>query len=354
MIEGSLRNMPLVDVFQIIATSQKKGTLLIERGRSEASVRFDRGQVRAASLTPGIDLAEVLVRMELLPVRSVLSHIAALAQKATGARVGVRALRKGELDEDGLRSALEHHVTEVLAELLTWRSGSFTFGEDDRESSVDRLGGFDAMLLLMGASEQLGFSGESSFDGTAVFRRVGDPTKVEVPASAWDVLALVDGRRTGESIAAEVDLPERKVFLVLHELEETGVIEPSPFRPEEPQVLVLGSGNSYTRLLRLLLLRCRVRPFLASDSEAALAFAAEQRPRALVVDEGGGTAWELVRELRKLRGLTHLPALVLSSPDSDGGVLTRMRRPKALTLEVPFGEHEFKQLLSRMVGAPAV
>jgi DNA-binding response OmpR family regulator len=87
---------------------------------------------------------------------------------------------------------------------------------------------------------------------------------------------------------------------------------------------------------------------VAVDREHALSAARETRPSAVVVDDVAGDAWDWVRELRRLPGMSHTPVVVIV--DEEGGFLARLRRPKAHTLRKPFAELEFQQLVTRLVG----
>lgn len=353
MIEGSLRNVPLTDVFQVIATSQKSGVLALNRSRSGARIYFDKGRIQYANLSSGVNLGEVLVRMELLSVSEMLALLAGQERENPGLPLAQAALDAGHLSPAGLRAALERQVFEVLSELLSWRSGNFSFGEGNERASQGNLEhSFDALHLLMQVVQQLSDYQEGAVKPATVYRQEGDPTKVEMPSGGWEVLAAVDGRRAAASVAAELELPERRVYRVLHSLERLGVVSPSPFPVEVPPVLLLSPSNAHRRLLRLLLLRCRSLPHIESEPAHALTFLADNHPRAIVVDDHDGSAWQFVRELRRLPGKSHLPVVVLTAPGTESGMLAKIRRPKALTLAKPFSELEFQQLITRMVGSP--
>ena len=353
MIEGSLRNLPLADVFQVVATSQKTGTLTLERGSRRARVLFDAGRIRYAHLAPGVHLAEILVRMDLVTVSEMLTLLSRKEKEKASLPLGRAAVEAGFLDEKGLRTGLERQVFEVVSELLDWRTGSFSFGEQIEESlKGPSMEGFDAMMLLMQVAQNQSDVDVSAVKVTAVYRQVGDPTKVEMPPSAWEVLAAVDGRRHAGSVAAELELPERQTYRILGDLERLGIIAPSPFQVEVPLVLLLTPSNANGRLLRLLLARSRALPHIEWDHSAAIEFLGQHHPRAIVVDDPEGSGWQFIRDLRKLPGKAHLPVVVLLPEGSERRMQGRARRMKALTLGKPFGELEFQQLLGRMVGSP--
>lgn len=352
MIEGSLRNVPLTDVFQVIATSQKSGTLNLSRGKSRARVNFLQGRIQYAHLVPGINLGEILVRLDVLDPSEMLTLLLAQRRENPGLPLARAALEAGYINEQALRSGLERQIHEVLSELLGWRSGNFSFGEDeDYALELPFAHSLDAMMLLMQVTQRLAEYEEGAIEPTAVYRKALDPTEVEMPANGWEVLAAVDGRRNAASVAADSPLPERHAYLVLYSLQHLGVIERSPFQVEVPLVLLLSSSNAQGRLLRLLLQRCRVLPHLESEPRKAMTFLADRHPRAIVVDDQDGSAWQFVREVRRMPGKSHLPAVVLTA-GNEAGLLAKMRRPRALTLSKPFEELDFQRLVGRMVGAP--
>lgn len=349
MIEGSLRNLPLPDVFQTIVASQKSGILTLVSGIHRSRIYFDSGNIEYAHVTPGVHLGEMLVRMDLLSTKEVQDLLFHQERENAGTPLGVLAVQRELMDEDDLARALERQVLEVVSDVIGWRDGEFTFSDRSVTSSqVPTQHSFDAMRVLMEVLERLEHFREGAVAPSAVFERSGDPTKADMPPGGWEVLAVVDGRRTARSIGAEVDMTERQVYHVLHVLAEQGVIAPVPFDVEEPTILVVSASSARQRLYRLILQRARLHPVVAVDREHALTTAQEARPSAVVVDDVAGDAWEWVRELRRLPGMSHTPVVVIV--DDEGGFLSRLWRPKAHTLQKPFAELEFQQLVTRLVG----
>lgn len=345
MIEGSLRNVPLADVFQVVVAGRKSGVLEVRRRHAVARIYFEDGRIQYASLKPGVHLGEVLVRMDLLTVREVQEILATQSHENPGRPLGFTAVQRGLLEDDDLTSALGRQVVEVVSELITWRDGEFRLAEADvLRTHVPGGIGVDAMTVLL---EVAGSGGEGSARSApgAVYARAGDPTTVALPDGAWDLLALVDGRRSARGIAAEVDLPEHRAYAVLAELEGLGVVARVPVAIEEPLVLVVSPSTALQRLVRLAALRTGARAETVSDGEAAVGAVAEERPLAVVVD-ADGDGWAVVRTLRRTEGLAHVPMLVLGA-EAAGGVLERWRRPRADVMAKPFEELELQEWLTR-------
>ena len=349
MIEGSLRNLPLTDVFQTIVASQKSGILTLVSGVHRARIYFEVGAIQYAHITPGVHLGEIMVRMDLLTTREVQDLLYLQRPENPGTPLGLLAIGRGLVTEEELGQALERQVLEVIVEVVAWRDGEFSFSDRGGfASQVPTEHRFDAMQILMEVAQRLDDYQEGAVAPETVFRRDGDPTKVELPPGAWEVLEVVDGRRSAESIAAEVDMAERQVYHLLHLLADSGVIAPMPFDVDAPLVLVVSSSSALQRLLRLTLQRVRIRPLVALDLEDALARARATRPNAVVVDDRDGEGWDFVREVRELPGMAHVPVVVLV--EEAGGFFARLRRPKAHTLQKPFAELDFQKLVTGLVG----
>lgn len=353
MIEGSLKDAPFSDVLQIIASGQKSGVLTVVRAHVRSRIYFERGRIQYAHLHPGIHLGEILVRMELLTTFEVQQTLLEQPTENPGTPLGLMAIHKGFLEETDLKSALRAQVLEVLIELMTWREGTFSFTERSLEASqMPTEHTLDAMFLLMEVANRLESWCEGDVDKDAVFEKSGDPTRLSLESEAWEVLGYVDGRRSALNVAAELDLPERQVYRILSDLHAQEMIRPSPFRVDTPLVLVISKSPALQRLIGLTLQRARLKVRALEGLEGGVGRVLEFRPRALVVDDGEGEAWEFVRELRALPGQGHLPVLILSQTPGppSGGLFSRFRRPKATLMKKPFHEIELQQTVAGMVG----
>lgn len=354
MIEGSLRNVPLTDVVQIVAEGRKSGVLTVSRQETRARLYLERGRVQVAHLDPGTHLGEVLVRMDLLTTFEVQEMLARQDRENAGTPLGLMAIEAGLIASEELQAALRRQAVETLAELLGWRDGTFSFVERSITSSqVPTEGSHDAMRLLMEADALRRELDEGTADPATIYRRVGDPTDHELPPGAWDLLGLVDGYRPARTIVADVDLGEAEALRLLRRLEELEVIEGVARDGPDLAVMVVCASPALQRLIRLSLQRVGLRPELFDSPAAALASLDAVHPRVLVVDDRAGEGWRLLRQVRGTAGRGHLPAVVLTD-DVGGGLLSRWRRPKAEVLARPFAEIELQRSVARLAGRPVV
>jgi hypothetical protein len=140
---GSLEDLGLGDILQIISLSRKSGLLLLRSDRGEGRITFQDGQVRGALVKGGpADLRALVVAAGDLSD----AEFDALEAEARKRKVSVSvalsthpSLSVERLDE--LRRA---NSEAAVVEMFRWRAGDFSF-EIREESEADR----DAGLLLM-------------------------------------------------------------------------------------------------------------------------------------------------------------------------------------------------------------
>jgi len=349
VISGTLKTFPLADVFQLAALSQKSGILTVERSGDRGRVYFSQGRVAYAHLSSTAHLGEVLVRLDLLTTLEVQEILASQARESPGTQLGRMAVDRGLLTEEDLARAIEAQAFDVVSELLSWTDGAFEFTDvDPGASQVPSGPGIDAGMLMMRVAEGIeDLRGAAPPD--AVFKRSGDPTLVTMPEGGWEVLGLVDGRRSARTLAAESDMPERRLLAILGGLERLGVVERSPYPADEPLVLIVSASRALTRLIKLALRRGGIRAAQVGSTGDVFAGINEHHPRALVMDDAGD-AWEFIRELRKSGAQGHLPVLVLVDKAPRGGLFRPL--PKAEWLVKPFDELELQRQVANLVGAP--
>lgn len=349
MIAGSLKNLPLTDLFQLVANSQKSGVLTVTRLKQRARLYFDRGRIAYAHLVPGKHLGEILVRMDRLTALEVQEILNRQKRENPDTLLGRMAVDAELITEDELQAAIEWQALEVVTELMSWSDGGFEFTEPQLDASQVPSGeGIDALMLLMRVVHGLDQYTADGVSPDVVFVRAGDPTQADLSTGAWEVLGVVDGRRSARSVAAEMDLSERQVFHLLDELRNVGVIETSPYPADEPLVLAVSPSGGLQRLLRLTLQRAGMRVETIGAYEDTLKAVEEHHPKALVLDDDDGNAWEVVRELRRNSAHGHLPVLLLVAKRPRGTIFRPL--PRADTLLKPFEELALQQQVGRLLG----
>ncbi len=353
MIEGKLHQLPLAEVFQIIVTSKKSGVLSILSKEKRARLFFEMGQVQYAYITPGVHLTEVMVRMELLTIFEAQGLQDSSPDNVD--QLTNEALRQGFLDEDSLKRALKSYLTEILTDLLAWKTGDFQFNEKSLlVSQTPPEYSFDAMALLMEVLRRQDEWKRGIVKSSSIYKQLGNPTSFTLPEGSWEILGLLDGRRSSGTIAAELDMTENQVYRILFLLEQNNLVQLVPFSKKDVFALVLSKNQVLARLIRLSLKRIDVQPLLSYKSEDALSLVNEHRPRFVLVDKQGEESWQFVKDLRQMPGYSQIPVIMLEQEPESVGILKRWQRPKVITMQKPFEELDLQQLLSDLIGRQSV
>ncbi len=348
MIRGSLKNLPLTDMFQLIANTQKSGVMTLTRHEARARLYFELGRLAYAHVTPGNHLGEIMVRMDLLSFHEVQEILKRQRTENPGTLLGRMAVDMGYIEEEDLGRAVELQALEVLSELMSWSDGIFEFTAPEPDASQSPVGaGIDALALLMRVAHGM-YEYGNGVAPDVVFLKAGDPTAVDLPQGGWEVLGHVNGRRSARSIAAEFDMSERKVFHILGKLAELGVLEQAPYAADEPLVLVVTPSAALGRLLRLTLLRSGLRVELVDEYANTLNGIEAHHPKVVIIDDSVGAAWDVVREVRRSPAHGHLPMLLLVDQAPRQNLFRPL--PRAETLLKPFHEVELQQQVGRLLG----
>lgn len=146
---GSLEDLGLGEILQIVSLSGKSGVLFIRSPRGDGRIVFDRGAIRGALVGDGPrDLRGLLLRAGALPEADLEALYGEAQAEGTGLEeilVARTALDAARLDE--LR---ERHVEASVLHMFSWPMGEFSF--EIRDESGDPTGA--DLLLRAGMNAQ--------------------------------------------------------------------------------------------------------------------------------------------------------------------------------------------------------
>lgn len=140
-LEGNLRDFSLQDVFRLLATGSKSGSLHVVGATGEGVVCFRDGQVFYASTSP-----------ERVPAATTLSQAGIISSKQLRQAQGLMRIQKkdkaerrlgevlvdeGYLDTDVLQSFVRSEVSEAIFEMLRLEEGHLRFEPEELCPDVD-------------------------------------------------------------------------------------------------------------------------------------------------------------------------------------------------------------------------
>lgn len=239
--KGTLDTLGLVEVLQVIGMARKVGCLRL-RGRAGElkNLFFQDGElVSATSNMPKDRLGGVLVKLGMLEQAQL--DAAREAEHATGRRQGDMLVSAGFLTQEQLNEALGRQITEIVNSVMTWREGSFEFVENERPANDIHLIHESVQNLILQATRQM--------DEWAVIEKVfptldmvvamkapsaSASADIHLHPSEWQLLTLVDGKRTIREICAASSATNFEVCRTLLNLHRAGLLATGAAKPLPP------------------------------------------------------------------------------------------------------------------------
>ena len=230
-IRGSLKEVSLPDVLQLLAMGQKTGCLSVTDRSNFGYVYFDRGRISYASIVNRRDrIGDILVKSGVLAQHHLDAAVRRQGQQRDR-KLGEILVDMGFLSHDELRRQISVQIEEAVYFLFTWSQGTFSFEADVRPEEREFLVSISPdALLLEGARRVDEWSliekKVPSFDIVfqADARKLADGGASLTPEQAT-VARLVDGKRDVAALVEESGLGEFDVGKALYALATAGFVQ---------------------------------------------------------------------------------------------------------------------------------
>lgn len=233
MLSGSLDAFRLSDVFQLLTLTEKTGVLHISTGPADGRVEFLRGEIAyAVSDSRHMPLAGRLLRGGLVTDSQLRTVVA--AQRGGAPALSRVLLEEGVLDEKAFDQLLREQIQDAVFELMRLDNGTFTFdvrGEDEAETDpvrftvpTDKVVGEGTRRLHEWPKIQEHVVSPGAIV-TLAPQMPSDTGTISMDADQWQLLTLVDGRRTVRDLVDLTGLGEYATCLGIAGLVASGLIE---------------------------------------------------------------------------------------------------------------------------------
>src|SRR5688572_29257653 len=225
-IEGSLQDVALADICQLLAMGMKTGCLSLTDRSNFGYVYFDRGRVIHASVLNRPDrLGELLVRNNVITRAQLSSAMEAQGQEK-GLRLGELLVRTGALNEEQLQRYISLQIEEAVYHLFTWNQGSFHFDPDQKPDEGVFLVNISPDALLMEGARRVDEwrllqKKIPSLDVVFAMEKQPGPD-VELTSEQKKLIPLIDGERTVQELVHESGMVEFEVAKALYGLIQPG------------------------------------------------------------------------------------------------------------------------------------
>ncbi|HVF38312.1 MAG TPA: DUF4388 domain-containing protein [Gemmatimonadaceae bacterium] len=234
-LEGPLQDIGIHDVFQLLDLTRKSGRLTVRSTvrANEGRVYLQSGAVVHATMRNNPhSLGGLLLKSG--KVSQTDLRAAALAQRdGDTRRLGEILISQGAVTRPDVERCMRLQIEKVVFELFSWQEGTFSFadgGMDGRQ--LDASVRVSTESLLMEAARRIDewsrmadkLPGAHVIPRLAPLRESAD-SFIDLRPVEWEVLSLVDGRRSLVDIAGELAVSEFEVARVAYGMISTGLIE---------------------------------------------------------------------------------------------------------------------------------
>jgi len=233
---GDIRSVDLAAAFATLWHQHATGVLAFSR--ADRRVRFEILEgtaVQVFSSDPSFDTAKVLVRA------GKLDPSALEGRRLTAGRDRARAAREqGLLTERDWRWGEKIRAVEILADLLTWLEGSYSFDPDEIPEAGEFRVGIERLLLeLFLRSRDREFIHHSLGATDAPLQRAADFDEafpaLGLTPDAVSVVSAIDGRATAAEISRRVPPDPFSVQKLLAALTTLGLVHPEYAAEAKPR-----------------------------------------------------------------------------------------------------------------------
>ncbi len=240
-IEGSLTDVDLADICQLLAMGRKTGCLTVTDRSNFGYVYFEQGRISYASILNRPDrLGELLVRNDVI-TRGDLSQAMEMQAHHPGKRLGQILVERGSLTEEELTRYITVQIEEAVYHLFGWDRGTFHFDPEERpDDGALKVSIHAEGLLLEGARrvDEWSMIEKKIPSMDLVFSLERDPLgeeDVELTEEQRKVLPLLDGARSVEEIGKESGLVEFDVAKAVYGLLQAGFARRSGQKTEKAE-----------------------------------------------------------------------------------------------------------------------
>ena len=126
-LSGNLSSIPLTNVLEFLRNGRSTGSLLLSSERGVGDVRLADGALLAAAASMAPRLGDLLVDRGAIDRGSLTRLISLQRARTPPPPLGALAVELGLLTPEALRASVTAHIGSALEELLTWKTGSFSF-----------------------------------------------------------------------------------------------------------------------------------------------------------------------------------------------------------------------------------
>jgi hypothetical protein len=235
-LEGNLKDFSLADMFRLLASGRKSGTLHLERPDAQGKVCFDKGRVFFASSNWNREsLGRRLVKAGVISekqLRQALGLQKIQKKEKAGRRLGQILVDEGYLDSKVLENFIQDQINDTLFDLFRWEEGGLRFEGDESCDDEDIGIAVSVENIIMESSRRLEIwnkirekipSLNTAFTMAAA---PGDKSmEIHLKPKEWMLLCYLHGRRTVLDLIELTGYNDFETAKILYGMYSVGLID---------------------------------------------------------------------------------------------------------------------------------
>ncbi len=238
-LQGSIAKFTLPEIFQLVAGSRKTGTLAIQKDDAIVMVYFKEGNViYAYGPQQTYHIGQLLKELKVLTAEQLEEAVRLQSESQNSRRLGEILISQRFIDRSDLETVVKTQIEELLYSLLAWETGSFKFYENQHPTEEEitvRISVENVILEGLRRHDEKNMATETLPDLDAVFTiSVSESNRsrdVNMNATEWNLMALVDGHRTLKEICEISMLGQDEALVRLARLKLAGIIIKTETKP---------------------------------------------------------------------------------------------------------------------------
>lgn len=231
-IRGSLSEVPLSEVIQLVCSSGKSGCLSVADGYNFGNIFVKDGMIAYATiLNREQRIGDILLSKQIIDSDTLLRALE-IQMSEEEKTLGEILIETKAITREKLESEIKSQIERVVFEMLTWESGYFNFEENLMPTSQDDTISLSAQELLLEGSRQideLKKIEDKIPQPETVLLRKSDVGDVVLTPEEKKILELVDGTRSVDDIQKMSEYSFSETCRIIYGLVTAGLLK----RPEK-------------------------------------------------------------------------------------------------------------------------
>jgi hypothetical protein len=231
-LQGNIGRFTLPEILQLLATGQKTGTLGIQHDEDIIMVYFKNGKIiYGYGPRKTYHLGQLLKERGRLTMNQLDDAVKTQERKEPSKRLGQILVDKNYIGQGDLEEVVREQIQELVYSLLSWEDGTFKFYENQyptQEEITVEISVENVILEGCRRLDEMKRIKEILPDFNDSVRLAPAPSSrqanILLETPEWNILSLIDGRRTVDDIVRMTNVPEALALSKLAALKLAGLV----------------------------------------------------------------------------------------------------------------------------------